>query len=1736
MRRKKVKALALALAITMLAQPVSYIVSSVPVQAAYMPDSMIETDVSKALEYLQQITDSFDATGTGQASLLSRLDDIQQYAMVLYYFEAYKTSLNLGGVTLEDSELYQYSSQWFDLITRFNKFYGKKSDSFTKLTLIADNDKALQSDSELKKVLLDVCTKQIPEYLDKILKDINTNSSSMTDDKKLSEYGVLLSNVCSVIFNMEDMGLNLTDISPFKDKTSGVQYDFSNKMGLKTAYADLKKTYEDLLNVGQTVLNQKGGSSAIVIDPKLEFVANMANVTVQDGNVVIPDGVQLSQAYLAILAAGATYTPFSSYAGESTFREALGSLVSDEDTRKDLLDFYDDTKSFRKPLYKRSMSEAGKPTGKATLITIKDFLDDIQNGDEGALVTISGKFTYDSKNNYWVFADTYSTNQDEDSLDSPDDGDFDDIADESLENSSVSADEAAQVVDQFNSANSNSDDNGNNSSDSNNTGSEKVTWSISPNYNGTSKSGFKVTYKGTDGEAVYTFNWASNSQVVSLSWKANAAKKAVFKSINIVNGKTYKTLLESVESDVQVPSVYNLSKNTNISEPLKKKAAVTYQQNSVASDLKEIETALSKNGVFSGAKADVKNKSLFASLFQDVKAASVDTTTSTDPTAGADTTTSTDPAAGENNSETSSENSSQASSENSSEGSSENSSESSSENSSTEANTSENETTTTSISTSEVSGMSVNSTDVVGIIADKSITSEDKMSEPILMYGARHARATDNLTTLLFRNIIAGTIGYEKMYNESNDYLYVNAYGDILTDDGMVLLPGIANPVMYSTDAKYNPYTVAFMNYYPSVLANTSFFQVSSKTEIGKMLILNDSDGILDVASNVLDNTVDAVKNTATNVVNKITGNNSKKKSNTSILNPDVMITNKATSIVSKNDVKSTAPITMPDMERTFYYNEVEQKQLLDYSRLIFGDSTTWSDKNASMYAYTPLIIKRQIETNGMPVFPYNAEDDATLVDSSDNTVCACAKIIAQNMYHYLSKDTTGQVTNLGFLNDNYIVYYLCISNLNGSANPIAFANNDTDSYDRYVDNAQVRKDSTILQYSKKILNSLGKAEQVIGIKTSSQDSILGPIFAAIRERWLMALMLLVVILLFAFARMRRDALQSLLLLVICCFFAVVFVNVFPIYGPMAYNSVINNLSDTLAYKIMAVKAETNELDKVNVDDLDDDGNYRNKTTSITLYRVSKKDLQDFYDGLNVSEKDVVGGKTYMINQEAGLFVEGDSIKMNIDVLFDTLEISGDYDVATNVYKLEARKTVSNSMDYYTPYYTFVNQLVSKVNDLAEVYSIPRTVTKYANGQLKDNYFIYSYVNSAPFLTPGSYDIAVPEDQSLFSSADLSKFTAEQGELSKKMTEVFGDENQASDWLGIADFFYDLDPQYQQTIWAQTMYKNGYYYHDSATGADWQPNREKINDLCNYVNVQTKKFVFDMDDQIGRLSDDVMLKIITMRELTAFTQYVSDIGRWLYPFTVNYQEMSLSDTLNCVIVDDYNTFVASNMDLCSYILTTYGWIHLILFDVIVIMLFAVSTVIHLAVSLMYLLLGALILIRIVKNDDIKVPLKGYAKCVLITMLCSTGLCFGVVIACKINASVVCLYFLLAIILLTALFLLTMLYSLVTNLADFGNTAINAKVSGMTNNISSYRQKVTTANIFSRNHAMTNVPAPQVRESLISRYSNNRSVDDFYDDYGNSGVPFDAGSGQYTEAYEDYDEDLMEEPEIVKESH
>lgn len=1682
MHKKKLQAFALILAASLCLQPIISSVNECKVQAAtyYLPGALTETYVSRAEEYLSELETDFNIAASGQSGLLSKLDDIQRFSMVLYYLDYYRDYLNLAGVEDENSEITFYRDKLAGYCQAFNTAYGSDSTSYIPLNLnfkVEDCD----TDKKLRKAIKDLCKTQIPTYLGTVLNKVNMSAQSQDPLKTKQTSGVLLSNVCLVIDNMEEMLDDLTSISPYKSSDDLTQtVSLNGKMKLREAYSDIRTNYATLLDIGESVLQAVGASSVITINEDLGYVANMANVTESNGNVVIPEGVQLSQAYLAILSAGATYVPFDSYVGESSFVAALKSLVSDQEVAPSLVSFYDDTKSFRKPLYRRSLSNEGIPTGKAELITVSEFLDDIKSGAEAALVTVAGKFVYDSDNNYWVYADTYSTNQDTEELTNATTEDqYIENADDEITSDEITPDEAEQIIE-----------------DAENEGvanNEAVSRTVSD----VADAKLTVKYYISTYEVTYKFQSGGSHCEIILHDILNNAQEVTSGDFTCGTNKPGETIAAK-ESELGVPEKLRFTKDPDTAEFCKAKVSGTTGLASLYYTLKSCfspdqDLSQTSNGgalvVYAASTGGGGGTSL------DGPSDSGDGTNSDlvdivpDDTGNTGDTGDTGDAGDTDDPEESDDEETIVNGDESGD---------SGDGSSTTVIT--DETIKTTIDTSQLSGMSVTSKDVAGLMADKTITSEDRMSEPIMLYGAKHSRAVDNLTTILLRNIIKGTVGCESMYPESNDYLYVNAYGDILTDDGMVILPGIANPILYNSSSAYNPYTAAFMNYYPTVLENTNFFQVASKEDIGKTLILNQTAEMLE------DGTID----------------------------PESLVTNKANKITSKCDIKSTAPLSVPEFELGFTYNDVECQQLLGYTRLIFGDSNLWSKDGTGMYAYTPLLIKMQLSSGGVPIFPYSSVDDRntkTADGTSNVNAFSCAEMIAKNMFHFLTTDSSGQVTNLGKLNDNYIVYYFCVSNLNGTSNPLAYANEGTYAYDRYVNDTESRGENTLLTFSEKLVDSLGYIDQIIGIKTSAQDGILGPAFAFVKKHWLMSFMLLLVILLFAFARTRKDGFQTIVLLGACTLFAYLFVYIFPTYLPLAYNALINNVSETLAYKILAVKVETNDLNQTDTVALDEDGNYAFNTSSLNLYRVGLKDLTSLYNGLGIEESDVVGGSSCIVNQEAGLFVEGDTIKINTDVLFDTLKITGSIDSSTGNYYLKSIKTVSNNMDYYTPYYSFVELYIDKLNDLTTVYSIPRSVTKYSDDVIKDNYLVYSYTNSMPFLTPGNYDSFDPEDLSITSAEELLYIQEREQELTDTLTATFGDENTAADWLGISDFFYSLDYDFQQTLWAQTMYDCGYYYYDEETETDWVPNEDKINKLCNYINSQTKHFVFAMEDQIGAMSDDTMIKIITLRELTAFTQYVSDMGHWLYPFSVNYQEMSMLDVLNCVLVDDYYYFISTDMNICAYILSKYGWLHLIMFDALVVFLFIVCTVVHFAVPLMYLLLGILLLLKMLTDSDIKVPIKGYLKCTIITMLCSTVLCAGIVLTNKFNSSVICIYFMIAVVILVATVLLTIMTSLITNIADFGNTAMNAKLEGIQNTFNKYSAKSATTNIITNGTNKVKGAAQDAKNQmsdLVSRYSTSRSVDDFYDDM-ESGIDM----SEYSYDADD-DFDRMYEPEVFYE--
>ena len=111
----------------------------------------------------------------------------------------------------------------------------------------------------------------------------------------------------------------------------------------------------------------------------------------------------------------------------------------------------------------------------------------------------------------------------------------------------------------------------------------------------------------------------------------------------------------------------------------------------------------------------------------------------------------------------------------------------------------------------------------------------------------------------------------------------------------------------------------------------------------------------------------------------------------------------------------------------------------------------------------------------------------------------------------------------------------------------------------------------------------------------------------------------------------------------------------------------------------------------------------------------------------------------------------------------------------------------------------------------------------------------------------------------------------------------------------------------------------------------------------------------------------------------------------------------------------------------------------------------------------------------------------------------------------------------------------MLTSLITNITDFGNTAINARVEGATNKFSNYRYRANNTNIYTRNANRSKTPSHDLH-NLVNKYSNSRSVDDFYDDSMSTNYD-NYTSNVNLDDYDDLDDiDYTIEPEITRSDH
>ena len=656
---------------------------------------------------------------------------------------------------------------------------------------------------------------------------------------------------------------------------------------------------------------------------------------------------------------------------------------------------------------------------------------------------------------------------------------------------------------------------------------------------------------------------------------------------------------------------------------------------------------------------------------------------------------------------------------------------------------------------------------------------------------------------------------------------------------------------------------------------------------------------------------------------------------------------------------------------------------------------------------------------------------------------------------------------------------------------------------------------------SENLVSKTAGVSGIIGIKSVYDNPIVATVLNTAQDYRIMFLLIVIVILLFYFSKVRLDLLQCGAFALVYTVFAYLYVGTLPAFIPASFNLVTNNVAQNLTYEILSLDAENYSFDDDSTVNLDKDGYVDYDSASVDLYRIRGESRDNFLSSLNIDSGDITGGNIYVINKEAGVYAKNDAICVNTNILFDTLKIEGKLN-SSYAYTLDAKKTVSSNVDYYVPYYQIVDALINKVNTISDIYAIPRRTSTYASGKAKNNYLLYSYVNSKPFVTPGKYDYVVPTSELDWTDEELSAYEKENSDVSSKLESAFGNN---ADWLGLSTFLYTPDDAMKKTLWAQTMRDLGYY------GEDWTPDTEKLDDLVTYVNYHTRKFVYDMSGQIGYLSDDVMIKAVSMRALIALTQRASDFGHWMYPFAINYEDMTIKNVLQSVMISDYDKYVGLNMDVVSYIMDKHGWVHLVAFDVLVVLMFVVASLLNICVPVFYLLLGILILGRLLIGQGLREPLKGYLKASLITFTCSTMLTFLVLLARAMNGNVFSIYGMIIGCVFILYVMSTMILSVVRNITEFGNTAINVNVENKLRRFSETangikHRTVRTGNLIYNRKGQHHSYRPQ---GDYHKYDLRTGVEDLYEELTGGGNEYNTYSQPYQT--EDYSETVETEQTV-----
>lgn len=921
------------------------------------------------------------------------------------------------------------------------------------------------------------------------------------------------------------------------------------------------------------------------------------------------------------------------------------------------------------------------------------------------------------------------------------------------------------------------------------------------------------------------------------------------------------------------------------------------------------------------------------------------------------------------------------------------------------------------------------------IIADDKVTTSNYT--PVVFSLGTEA-GNPALGRLLMSNVFLNLRNTSVLKKNDHSVLYVDVIGNIILSDGTVIVPAAANPIFYHADGGYNPYTVAFQNNYPSFVADSTSTVVYSEQENGKMFYQMNAESYTAWYS-VIAGVTTAVAGVALTVFSGgtltvpaallIGGAGAVAGAGLTtgleqLSNRQGMIEGSSLHInsIKSNSVKgATTPFfssseTSSDGVSMFpYFYTGDNEMLSIYTKLTLkGDSV-----NKNFLAYlggnndqdnAVLHFNSVFTPAGKPVFPYIVSDRQIAID----TDYYAAKMIASNMYWFYTFDGTASPSDksTGSLLDGYLFENFIIEGLQGTKTATQYEKDILVSNVVLLDETNAFE-TALLDIAETVLDTIADIQGVLGIVPADSNPIFGSVMRFFVENSLYFYIMFVAVFIFRYLR-RGDLLYVGVMSVASCIFFYLFCYILPVYVPMAYNSTSSIVTENLISEILLYNSERYSTTYANASIAGLTEDYDTKTTSITIYRMNEKQLKVFSEQYDIDFELFRYGDIYILDSNIGLYVQGDSLKVNLDVFLYNNPIYGSYvtDDGVTRYVLSSDKMSSSAFEYYSVFYLLEDGFVSTLNSLLDNFTIERRTTTYLDGFVKDSFVVYNYMLSAPFLYPDEYQ----EIQGLDYVTQILKYE-----------QAFPD---ASDFLKIGTWIHEPTDEMKESLWYKTLFANGYY--DTELGA------MRRDSLIEYVNYQTKLYMIRHLVGTSIVSDENLIKSIACNAMFAFNARVSELGSMLYPISYNQEELGLHDVFLSTFTEDADRFISLQFDLVAYVLDEYGVMCLFVLVLILIIALCVILVMNLSFPLLYIALSVNILVRLIIDKPLGPALRGFVKSM--TLLLSIYTIFLLVLtkASEVLSGLSLVVVLLAIFLLIFSWLFALIKGFFKNVFEFGD--------------------------------------------------------------------------------------------------